>query len=118
MVILILIKGSELPSAVKENSAIHVKYINTTIQDKLRKLPRILYPIYALLRMVIEVFILLWILLFKVSKPKFYIIQVSVKLIVESSFGSFPSHLHYRKMDQTIQADNRLAQLCIYYFTG
>lgn len=69
-------EGSELPAAVKENSRIRVRYVSTAVQDRLRKLPRLLYPLYALLRIVIEVMILLWLLLFKLSRPRFYLIQV------------------------------------------
>lgn len=57
-------QGSSLPTFIKERD-IDVQYLGTTVIDHLRKLPRFLYLLYAVLRIVIQVSQLLWQLLGK-----------------------------------------------------
>ena len=48
-------QGSTLPNAIQENEKIEIRYISTKLIDKLKRLPKILYLLYFILRIIIQI---------------------------------------------------------------
>ena len=71
---------SEPYAKVVNEKRIIIKNISTTLVDKLKKLPRYLYLLYALLRVFIQIMQLLFMLFFQIKKPDFILVQVSEKI--------------------------------------
>ena len=46
-------QGNSLPKSVENNDKIESRYLSTKLIDQLRKLPKILYLLYAILRIII-----------------------------------------------------------------
>ncbi|EGR31148.1 hypothetical protein IMG5_116780 [Ichthyophthirius multifiliis] len=60
---------------IKENKNIQIIDIQSQIVNKLKRLPKILYLVYALFRILIQILQLFHIYLFQIQKPQFVIIQ-------------------------------------------
>lgn len=71
---LIGFNGGDLRDDISSNPKIKVHYIPTTLNNKLKKLPRSLFILSAFLRIIIQLFSLFYILL-TIPKPKFLILQ-------------------------------------------
>lgn len=67
-------QGSELPQSIESNEKIIVRYISTSFIDRLKRLPKIFYLIYALLRILIQVLQSLWIL-FSLPNIRYWVYQ-------------------------------------------
>ena len=67
-------QGSKLPDSVLQNDKIQVTYISTWLIDKLKNLPRILYLVYVLLRIVIQVLQTIYILI-RLPNISFWVYQ-------------------------------------------
>ncbi|CAI2369884.1 unnamed protein product [Moneuplotes crassus] len=67
-------QGSDLPLAIQQNDKIEVRYISTSLIDKLKKLPRIFYLVYFLLRIIIQLLQSFWVL-FTLPNIRFWIYQ-------------------------------------------
>jgi beta-1,4-mannosyltransferase len=72
---LIGFNGGELRSDIMTDKKIKIYYIPERINNSLKKLPRIFFILSALVRIVLQLFFLLYILLFKIPKPSFLILQ-------------------------------------------
>ena len=71
---LIGFNGGDLREDISSNPKIKVHYIPTSLNNKLKKLPRSLFILSAFLRIIIQLFSLFYILL-TIPKPKFLILQ-------------------------------------------
>lgn len=67
-------QGSDLPLAIENNDKIEVRYISTSFIDKLKKLPKIFYFVYLILRIIIQLFQSFWVL-FTVPNVRFWVYQ-------------------------------------------
>lgn len=67
--------GGDLRSDIAFNRKIKVHYIPEKINNYLKKLPRFLFLLSALIRITLQIFFLFYILLFKISRPNFLILQ-------------------------------------------
>jgi beta-1,4-mannosyltransferase len=72
---LIGFQGGDLRSDIANDPKIKVQYIPEKINNYLKKLPRFLFLLSALIRIFLQFFYLFYILLFKISKPQFLILQ-------------------------------------------
>jgi len=72
---LIGFRGGDLRSDISKDKKIKVYYIPEKINNLLKKLPRIFFLISALIRIVLQIFFLLYILLVKIPRPNFLILQ-------------------------------------------
>jgi beta-1,4-mannosyltransferase len=67
--------GGDLRSDIALDRKIKVHYIPEKINNYLKKLPKILFLLSALIRITLQIFFLFYILLFKISRPEFLILQ-------------------------------------------
>lgn len=67
--------GGDLRSDIALDKKIKVHYIPEKINNYLKKLPKFLFLLSALIRIILQIFFLLHILLFKISRPDFLILQ-------------------------------------------
>ena len=67
--------GGDLRSDIKSNNLIKTYFIPEILKSFFNKIPRIFFPIVALIKILLQFFILFYILLFKIPKPKFLILQ-------------------------------------------
>ena len=72
---LIGFRGGDLRSDISTDEKIKVYYIPEKINNLLKKLPKIFFLISALIRIVLQIFFLLYILLVKIPRPNFLILQ-------------------------------------------
>jgi beta-1,4-mannosyltransferase len=72
---LIGFQGGDLRSDIANDQKIKVEYIPEKINNYLKKLPRFLFLLSALIRIFLQFFYLFYILLFKISRPQFLILQ-------------------------------------------
>jgi beta-1,4-mannosyltransferase len=56
-------RGSNLPDEVRSNKKIRTRYLSTSIVDYIKRLPKVLYLVYAILRIVIQIIQLLFVLM-------------------------------------------------------
>lgn len=54
-------RGQSLPQTHTENDKIRTRYLSTHIIDKLKKLPKALYLVYAVLRILIQILQLIYV---------------------------------------------------------
>lgn len=54
--------GHSLPEAIDKNPNIRVRYLSTKMIDKLRSMPKALYLIYAILRILIQIIQMIYVL--------------------------------------------------------
>lgn len=54
-------RGQSLPASIKENERIHARYLSTKLVDQLKTLPKSLYLLYAVLRILIQIIQLVWV---------------------------------------------------------
>lgn len=55
-------EGHSLPEAIEKNPNIRVRYLSTKVIDKLRSLPKSLYLLYAILRILIQIIQMIYVL--------------------------------------------------------
>lgn len=67
--------GGELRSDISTDKKIKIYFIPEKINNFLKKLPRILFILSALIRIILQIFFLFYILLFKIPRPNFLILQ-------------------------------------------
>lgn len=67
--------GGDLRSDIKNNPLIKTYYIPELFKIIFNRLPRFLFPIVALIKVFLQIFILFYILLFQIPKPDFLILQ-------------------------------------------
>lgn len=72
---LIGFQGGDLRSDIANDPKIKVYYIPEKINNYLKKLPRIFFVFSAIIRILLQLFFLTYILLFKIPKPDFLILQ-------------------------------------------
>jgi beta-1,4-mannosyltransferase len=72
---LIGFNGGELRSDISTDRKIKLYYIPEKINNYLKKLPRFLFLVSAFIRIFLQVFFLFYILMFKIPRPKFLILQ-------------------------------------------
>jgi len=72
---LIGFNGGELRSDITTDTKIKVYYIPDRINNILKKLPRIFFVLSAIVRILLQIFFLTYILLFKIPRPSFLILQ-------------------------------------------
>ncbi|KAL4463791.1 hypothetical protein ABPG72_012409 [Tetrahymena utriculariae] len=78
---------NQVHKIIRDNPNIKIIDISSNLVDKLKKLPRFLYLLYAALRIIIQIFQLFYIYLFKMPKPEFVIIQNPPSIPVLSSLA-------------------------------
>ena len=72
---LIGIQGSSLQQSVTDRTNIRVTYISVWLVDLFRKLPRALYVLYAIARLIIQTYQLIWHLLIRrITRPYDYLV--------------------------------------------
>ncbi len=67
--------GGEIRSDIKNNKLIREYHIPELFKQFFTKLPRVFFPFVALTKVFLQVFMLLYILLFRIPKPDFLILQ-------------------------------------------
>lgn len=68
--------GGDLREDIKNDKKIQPYYINlNALNVKLSKLPRFLFPLVALIKIIFQIYFLIWIMLFSIPKPKMIILQ-------------------------------------------
>ena len=72
---LIGFNGGCLRSDISNDNKIKTYYISDTINHIVKKLPRFLFILSALLKIIFQMISLVWILMFKIPRPKFLILQ-------------------------------------------
>lgn len=72
---LIGFQGGDLRSDISMDRKIKVHYIPEKINNYLKKLPRVFFLLSALIRILFQIIFLIYILLFKIPKPEFLILQ-------------------------------------------
>ena len=72
---LIGFNGGDIRNDISSNKKIKQYYISSLLNKYLRKLPRFLFFISAIIKIIIQIFSMFYILLFKIPKPKFLITQ-------------------------------------------
>ncbi|KAL4477428.1 hypothetical protein ABPG74_002578 [Tetrahymena malaccensis] len=78
---------NQVHKVIRDNPNIKIIDISSNLVNKLKKLPRFLYLLYAALRIIIQIFQLFYIYLFKMPKPEFVIIQNPPSIPVLSSLA-------------------------------
>ena len=72
---LIGFNGGDLRNDILSNKKIKQYYISSSINKLLRKLPHFLFFLSAIIKIIIQIISIFYILLFKIPKPKFLILQ-------------------------------------------
>jgi len=72
---LIGFNGGDIRSDIKNNEKIRPFYISEPLKKLFNSLPRIMFPIVAIVKVLLQILILLYTLLFKIPKPDFLILQ-------------------------------------------
>lgn len=72
---LIGFQGGDLRSDISNDPKIKVFYIPEKMNNYIKKLPRVLFAVSALIRIILQIILLFYILLFKIPRPNFLIIQ-------------------------------------------
>jgi len=67
--------GGDIRSDIKSNKSIKQYYIPELYKKFFNRLPRVFFPIVALIKVFLQVFMLFYILLFKIPRPDFLILQ-------------------------------------------
>jgi beta-1,4-mannosyltransferase len=72
---LIGFNGGELRSDISLDKKIKIYFIPEKINNLLKRLPRILFILSAFIRIILQIFFLFYLLLFKIPRPEFLILQ-------------------------------------------